>query len=60
MTTEVINLYVLAIARPEKSVVCVAGINDNGEWIRPQRIFAEDLERGGKINFDLLFNYRIL
>ncbi|KCZ70901.1 hypothetical protein ANME2D_02927 [Candidatus Methanoperedens nitroreducens] len=53
MMTEIVNLHVLAIARPTKSVVCVAGINDNGEWIRPQRIFEDDIKQGTKINFDI-------
>ena len=53
MTTEVMNLYVLAIARPENEVVCVAGINDNGEWIRPQRIFERDIVVESKVRFDL-------
>ncbi|VVB51070.1 Uncharacterised protein [uncultured archaeon] len=46
MTREIVNLHVLAIARPEKKVVCVAGINDKGEWIRPQRIFENDIAAG--------------
>ncbi len=59
MTTEVMNLHVLAIARPESNVVCVAGINDDGEWIRPQRIYENDIETGGKINFALFGITRI-
>lgn len=48
MTKDVMNLFVLAIARPESNVVCVAGINEIGEWIRPQRVYESDIE-----NFDL-------
>ncbi len=48
------NLHVLAIARPTNGgVVCVAGINDRDEWIRPQRILEDDIKKGDKINFDL-------
>ncbi len=47
------NLHVLAIARPTKGVVCVAGINDSGEWIRPQRILEGDIKTDDKINFAL-------
>lgn len=49
----IMNLHVLAIARPTKGVVCVAGINDSGEWIRPQRILEGDIKTDDKINFDL-------
>jgi len=37
------NLTVLAVARPEKGRVCVAGINEHGEWIRPQGIYEADV-----------------
>ena len=50
---DILNLHVLAIARPTNGVVCVAGINDNGNWIRPQRILEDDIKRDNKINFGL-------
>ncbi|MHC1610793.1 MAG: hypothetical protein ACXQTW_04225 [Candidatus Methanospirareceae archaeon] len=37
------NLTVLAVARPEKGRVCIAGINEHGEWIRPQGIYEADV-----------------
>ena len=37
------NLTVLAVARPERGRVCVAGINEDGEWIRPQGIYVADV-----------------
>ncbi len=37
------NLTVLAVARPERGRVCVAGINEYGEWIRPQGIYEADV-----------------
>ena len=37
------NLTVLAVARPERGRVCVAGINEDGEWIRPQGIYEADV-----------------
>lgn len=50
---DIMNLHVLAIARPTKGVVCVAGINDSSKWIRPQRILEEDVKTGDKVNFAL-------
>jgi len=41
-----LKLTVLAVARPEKGQVCVAGIDDNGEWIRPQGVYEADMDRG--------------
>jgi hypothetical protein len=38
-----LNLTVLAVARPEKEQVCVAGIDESGEWIRPQGIYKNDV-----------------
>ncbi len=46
-------MCVLAVARPESSVVCVAGINEKGEWIRPQRIFEQDIVVDNKVKFAL-------
>ena len=40
-----LKLTVLAVARPEKGQVCVAGIDDNGEWIRPQGVYEADVDR---------------
>ncbi len=36
------HLTVLAVARPEKGRVCIAGINERGEWIRPQGVYEKD------------------
>ncbi|MHC1635520.1 MAG: SOSS complex subunit B family protein [Candidatus Methanospirareceae archaeon] len=36
-------LTVLAVARPEKGQICVAGIDENGEWIRPQGVYENDV-----------------
>ena len=36
------NLTVLAVARPEKGQVCIAGIDNNGDWIRPQGVYETD------------------
>ncbi len=36
-------LTVLAVARPEKGRVCIAGIDDKGEWIRPQGVYVADV-----------------
>jgi hypothetical protein len=38
------KLTVLAVARPEGDKVCVAGINEQGAWIRPQGVYAEELD----------------
>ena len=38
-----LNLTVLAVARPEKGQVCIAGIDESGEWIRPQGIHENDI-----------------
>lgn len=37
------KLTVLAVARPEKGLVCTAGIAENGEWIRPQGVYEADM-----------------
>jgi hypothetical protein len=38
-----LKLTVLAVARPEKGQVCIAGIdNETGEWIRPQGVYEAD------------------
>jgi hypothetical protein len=41
------KVTVLAVARPEKGQVCIAGINENGEWIRPQGVYASDMYTAG-------------
>ena len=41
------NLTVLAVARPEKGQVCIAGIDENGEWIRPQGVYESDVFGSG-------------
>jgi len=38
------KLTVLAVARPEKGQVCIAGIAENGEWIRPQGVYESDMD----------------
>jgi hypothetical protein len=45
------NLTVLAVARPEKEQVCIAGIDENGEWIRPQGVYENDIFCSGEENF---------
>jgi hypothetical protein len=40
-----LKLTVLAVARPEKGQVCVAGIDENGDWIRPQGVYEADMDR---------------
>ncbi|MDI6811653.1 MAG: SOSS complex subunit B family protein, partial [archaeon] len=42
-----VKLTVLAVARPEKGQVCIAGIDDNGEWIRPQGVYEADMDTAG-------------
>jgi hypothetical protein len=48
------NLTVLAVARPEKGQVCIAGIDENGEWIRPQGVYVSDVFGSGSEKFKLL------
>lgn len=39
------NLTVLAVTRPEKrGRVCVAGVTENGEWVRPQDVYEADTQ----------------
>ena len=38
------KLTVLAVARPEHDKVCIAGITEQGEWIRPQSVYADELD----------------
>lgn len=46
-----LNLTVLAVARPERGQVCIAGIGENGEWIRPQGVYENDAVIAGMPNF---------
>lgn len=36
-------LTVLAVARPEKGQICIAGIDERGNWIRPQGVYESDV-----------------
>jgi hypothetical protein len=45
------NLTVLAVARPEKGQVCIAGIDENGEWIRPQSVYEYEIFGSGEEKF---------
>ncbi|MBC8521291.1 MAG: hypothetical protein H8D26_04790 [Methanomicrobia archaeon] len=45
------NLTVLAVARPEKGQVCIAGIDGNGDWIRPQGVYETDVFSSEEENF---------
>lgn len=45
------NFTVLAVARPEKGQVCIAGIDENGDWIRPQGVYETDVFGSGEENF---------
>ncbi|MGB2728071.1 MAG: hypothetical protein WBD09_06300 [Halobacteriota archaeon] len=53
------NLTVLAVARPEKGQVCIAGIAENGDWIRPQGVYETDVFSSGEENFKNLCISRI-
>ncbi len=46
-----LNLTVLAVARPEKGQVCIAGIDENGDWIRPQGVYENDIFTTGMPKF---------
>jgi len=46
-----LDLTVLAVARPEHGQVCIAGIDENGEWIRPQGVYESDIFTTGMPNF---------
>ncbi len=46
-----VKLTALAVARPEQGTVCVAGIDDHGEWIRPQGVFEADMDTEEKRRF---------
>ena len=45
--TNAVKLTVLAVARPEKGQVCIAGIDENGDWIRPQGVYEADMDTAG-------------
>jgi hypothetical protein len=38
-----VKLTVLAVARPERGKVCVAGIDEHGSWLRPQYVYVSEL-----------------
>ena len=42
-----LKLTVLAVARPERGQVCVAGIDEKGAWIRPQGVYEADMNTAG-------------
>jgi hypothetical protein len=44
----VAKLTVLAVARPERGKVCVAGIDEHGSWLRPQYVYDAELLAGGR------------
>ncbi len=46
-----LNLTVLAVARPEHGQVCIAGIDENGDWIRPQGVYESDIFTSNMLNF---------
>jgi len=37
------KLTVLAVARPERGKVCVAGIDEHGAWLRPQYVYDAEM-----------------
>jgi hypothetical protein len=41
------RLTMLAVARPEQGQVCIAGIADNGDWIRPQGVYEREMITAG-------------
>ncbi len=38
-----VKLTVLALARPERGKVCIAGIDEHGCWVRPQYVYEYEL-----------------
>ena len=42
------HLTTLAVARPERNHVCVAGIDEHGNWLRLQSIYEEDVFPQGR------------
>ena len=38
-----VKLTVLAVVRPERGIVCVAGIDEHGSWLRPQHVYESEL-----------------
>lgn len=49
-----VKLTTLAVARPEKGRVCVAGIDEHGSWLRPQYVYAAELLTAGRPLFQNL------
>jgi len=50
------NLTIMAVTKMKGSHVCVAGINEEGEWIRPvrtDRLLVDDLFHEGKVVFEI-------
>ena len=54
-----VDITVLAVARPEKGKVCVAGIDTAGNWLRPQSIYEGEMLSEGKPRFKNLCVSRI-
>ena len=48
------KLTVLAVARPERGKVCVAGIDERGSWLRPQYVYNSELLAAERPLFKLL------
>jgi hypothetical protein len=49
-----VKLTVLAVARPERGKVCVAGIDEHGSWLRPQHVYESELLATARPLFKLL------
>jgi hypothetical protein len=48
------KLTVLAVARPERGKVCVAGIDEHGSWLRPQYVYDSEMFTAARPLFKLL------
>jgi hypothetical protein len=48
------KLTVLAVARPERGKVCVAGIDEHGSWLRPQYVYESEMLATERPLFKLL------
>jgi hypothetical protein len=49
-----VKLTVLAVARPERGKVCVAGIDEHGSWLRPQHVYESEILAAERPLFKLL------
>jgi hypothetical protein len=49
-----VKLTVLAVARPERGKVCVAGIDEHGSWLRPQYVYGSEMLTAKRTLFKLL------